>query len=125
MGHINLNKNNHSSASSNTEKLFVYGLLSKPVVQGLLIGRKPFSYVEELTGFTLIAVIWGQFKYPMAIPSKSGTIWGSVLELTPQELDKVKQDIAQVYSITLCRMKSGDFAWVFVENPFLHDYEVR
>lgn len=121
MGQVRLDDKCDIPPSNNTERLFVYGLLTKPIIQRLLIGRNPDSYLRELMGFTLFAIIKDEFKYPVAVPSRYDSIWGDVLQISTTELDGIEAEIAKDYALTLCKVTSKELVWIFVENPFLHE----
>ncbi|SFG53784.1 Gamma-glutamyl cyclotransferase, AIG2-like [Duganella sp. CF458] len=108
------------------EKLFSYGTLQQDGVQLATFGRKLESTADELNGYKLglleiddPAVVATSGKTHHPIISRSGsdadTVSGSVLLVTPEELQQADQYEVAAYRRHSITLASGTVAWAYVD----------
>ncbi|CAB5503684.1 hypothetical protein [uncultured Gammaproteobacteria bacterium] len=104
--------------------LFSYGTLQNSTVQLATFGRELFGYKDELLNYRLamleiqdasVVKLSGESHHPIAVPSQSDTILGTVFEITQEELAQSDKYEVDEYQRVLGKMASGTPAWVYVE----------
>lgn len=100
-----------------TTALFVYGTLTDKAMQEEVIGRIPERVPDTLLRHTLSHVEIDSKTYPAAEPRKGSRIDGIVIFVTHEELKMVDEYETAAYARKMCRLKSGNRAWVYVKRP--------
>ena len=108
------------------EKLFSYGTLQQEDVQLASFGRKLEGMADQLNGYKLglleiddpkVVATSGKTHHPIISRSGSGTdaVIGSVLLVTPAELQQADQYEVAAYKRHSITLASGTVAWAYVD----------
>ena|ERR1700752_3422243 len=116
-----------SSAEEATENLFSYGTLQREEVQLETFGRRLEGKPDALSGYRLVALTITDEDFV----AKSGTanhrnleftgnasdiVEGTVLKVTPKEIEQADAYEPEGYERVRARLGSGGQAWVFVSK---------
>ena len=96
--------------------LFVYGTLTDKAIQEEVIGRIPECVSDTLLRHGLSHVKIEGESYPAAEPQKGSRVDGIVIFVTHEELEIVDEYETAAYVRKMCRLKSGNRAWVYVKK---------
>jgi gamma-glutamylcyclotransferase (GGCT)/AIG2-like uncharacterized protein YtfP len=94
------------------ELLFVYGDLKKAENQIKILGRQVASEEDILEGWKKTKIMANANVFSTAIRADNAVIFGKVLPLDIDELDKV-EDFLRDYQKQRINLKSGKSAWIF------------
>lgn len=108
-----------------TELLFSYGTLRQGEVQRALFGREVRASDDELLGFRLayltivdpeVIALSGSNVHPILVHTgdPADRVAGSVLELTPTDVEASDDYEVDDYARVAGRLASGRTAWVYV-----------
>lgn len=95
------------------ERLFVYGTLTIPTVQQVVLGRKVTGTPDALLGFRKSEIRLGQHQYPIAVPEANSRLDGLMLELTLEELARADAYETDAYQRIRVTLASGAEAWMY------------
>ncbi|HKZ33905.1 MAG TPA: gamma-glutamylcyclotransferase family protein [Candidatus Nanoarchaeia archaeon] len=100
------------------KKLFVYGTLRDSDVQLSVIGRNPDAAEDSLDNYTLSEVKIDNEYYP-AIRQGNGKIYGLVLKITEEELEKIDryEELEKgFYERVEVKLNSGTKAYAYIKK---------
>ncbi|WP_426341934.1 gamma-glutamylcyclotransferase family protein [Pseudoduganella sp. S-14] len=108
------------------EKLFSYGTLQQEGVQIATFGRRLEGAADQLAGYKLglleiedpeVVATSGRTHHPIISRSDSevDAVRGSVLLLTPEELQQADQYEVAAYKRHCVTLESGTVAWAYVD----------
>lgn len=99
------------------ENLFVYGTLKKPEIQKEVIGRVADLTEDSLKGYKQSTVYVRGENFTILINSKNrfDIVFGSVMEITGEELRKIDEYETDVFKRKMVVLNSGKEAWVYVK----------
>jgi gamma-glutamylcyclotransferase (GGCT)/AIG2-like uncharacterized protein YtfP len=108
------------------EKLFSYGTLQQEGVQLATFGRKLEGMADKLNGYKLglleiddpaVVATSGKTHHPIISRSRSDedAVTGSVLLVTPEELQQADQYEVAAYRRHSVTLASGTVAWAYVD----------
>ncbi len=95
------------------EYLFVYGTLQDPTVQQRVIGRLVNGKPDALEGFFKSRMAMSDGIFPLVIPRQNSTVEGIVLEVTPEELQRMDIYETSAYRRIWVTLRSGLESWVY------------
>ena len=112
------------------ELLFSYGTLQKETVQRSLFGRVLSQTADFLEGYKIIRIeindpeflAKGENRFQNTLAPASNNkdkIKGTVLELTPEELDRADQYEPVGYTRKKVKLVSGRDAWIYMHKKNL------
>jgi gamma-glutamylcyclotransferase (GGCT)/AIG2-like uncharacterized protein YtfP len=110
------------------EDLFSYGTLQKTSIQQKLFGRILNGAKDILCGYRLSPVEIkdesflekGEDKYQMTlIPSKDGSVEGTVFEISEEELLSADRYEPENYKRIKVTLQSGKEAWIYVAGAII------
>lgn len=102
--------------SNELEFLFVYGTLKDPLVQQQVLGRKPDSEKDVITGMGLRLVSLGENTYFTIVEEPGAQVAGLALQVTSGEITRADQYEGDDYLRVLSQLKSGIEAWVYIDR---------
>jgi len=113
-------------AMATLEKLFSYGTLQQEGVQLATFGRKLEGRPDQLNGYKLglleiddpeVVATSGKTHHPIISRSSSETdaVVGSVLLVTPEELEQADKYEVAAYKRHSVTLASGAVAWAYVD----------
>lgn len=116
--------NTHMDAQRQV-RLFSYGTLQQPEVQHATFGRRLDSWPDAVIGFRLetlkitdaeVIATSGSDEHPILLPSDDpdARVEGSLLLLSPDELDAADEYEVDDYTRIEVPTASGGTAWVYV-----------
>ncbi|MGE7385260.1 gamma-glutamylcyclotransferase family protein [Streptomyces sp. NPDC004126] len=116
--------------------LFSYGTLQLPQVQRARFGRELTGRADALMGFRLETVTItdpaviadsGSDRHPVAVHSDNpaDVIEGTVLTLSPAEVDAADRYEVGDYRRIKAELRSGAKAWVYIDTPTAEDFRAR
>jgi len=99
------------------ESLFIYGTLKKPEIQKEVLGRVADLTEDSLKGYKQSTVYIEGEVFPILIRSKNpyDFVFGSVIEVTGEELKKIDEHETDIYKRKKVILSSGKEAWVYVK----------
>lgn len=95
------------------EALFVYGTLREGGIQERVIGRLAPGELDALEGYRKSTIKISGRTYPIISPREGSVIWGEVLMLTPEELNKTDKYEGSAYVRRKITLRSGKTAWAY------------
>lgn len=95
------------------ERLFVYGTLQDSPVQQRVIGRIIAGTPDTLEGFFKSRMAMSDGIFPIVIPRHGNSVDGLVLEVTPEELQRMDIYETSAYRRIWVTLRSGLEAWVY------------
>lgn len=99
-----------------TTPLFVYGTLLIPSVQLEVIGREVNGKRAVLRGYSKTERQFSDGFYPDLVRQEGGTVRGSLLSLTSEELSRCDIYEGREYSRVLLETVCSGKAWVYISN---------
>lgn len=94
------------------EQLFVYGTLSDPKVQEVVLGRQILVITDRLFDHVLSFIVIEGTRYKIAQQGK-GSVPGYVLEVSKNELELIDVYETTAYCRKQVTLESGRTAWVY------------
>lgn len=97
------------------EALFVYGTLQDPVVQKRVIGREIEGTVDMLDDYFKSEIVMSDGTFPMIVPEAGKSVMGKVLDVTPEEIERMDIYETSAYRRIRVTLRSGRETWVYAE----------
>lgn len=97
------------------ERIFAYGTLQDPVIQTAVLGHILQGQPDTLHGFRKSTITFGRAAYPIIVADESGSVAGTVYEVTAEELVLLDHYETSAYRRLHVTLASGREAWVYGE----------
>lgn len=97
------------------EQLFVYGTLQDPEVQRRVIGREIAGTPDVLDDYFKSEIVMSDGTFPIIVPEAGKSVGGKVLDVTPEELERMDIYETSAYRRIRVTLRSGQETWVYAE----------
>jgi gamma-glutamylcyclotransferase (GGCT)/AIG2-like uncharacterized protein YtfP len=95
------------------EHLFIYGTLRDPLVQLRVIGRTAVATPDVLDGYARNSISLGGREFPILDEDTGSQVEGQVIEVTPEELQRLDIYETSAYHRIRVTLRSGLEAWTY------------
>lgn len=98
-------------------KVFCYGTLQSPSVQKELLGRTLTGQIARILGYVVLCDYVDPsdgIEYPRLVACPKGVVYGTILEFTPSEVDKLNEYETSMYSLERIKTETGESVHIYM-----------